>query len=178
MDLTEEELREIEELEKEVNGLQQQYNEIGVTLQVKKTTLNELKSTLVTTQDQIDENPRLHRLDPETDVKRKEEGKPPRRKLLPNEPLFPDPPTDEEKYVKGRVRLVTDESEMISYPLPNEVIDSEPAVVFATSLFYDLSSKGKKSDLRQGNDMFDPVTYVPFISGGPRTITTGLMNLK
>ena len=95
---------------------------------------------------------------PDIDRENNEQGKPKRRFIDPSEPLFETPPTDEEKFRKGRVKYVTREEEKIAYPLPWEVIDKEPKTIIASSVFVNTKS-GEFADLRQGNMTFEPVPF-------------------
>ena len=157
MQATADELALIEKLTSEMAAIQQGLDNLETcdTESVLRE-VNKMRRDIHETRQQLIQPERRRHLTP--DVERDEEHPVSRRYLEKDEPLFQTAPTPEEKLKTGRVKYVTKEEEMISYPLPNEYVEKEPKAFVAASLFIDLN-EGQFCDIRQGNMAFNAVPF-------------------
>ena len=155
MSLNPEEQKELDELLGNITSLSNELDNMDVYDVTKESA--EIRKDIYKMKQNIVEPARMRHEEPRIDREKEKNKKHARRHILPDERLFTDKPTQEEKE-KGRVKLVYNDEEKIAYPLPNEVIPTEPKMIVATSLFFDFD--GEKSDLTQGNLTFPAIKKV------------------
>ncbi|KAH0794388.1 hypothetical protein GPJ56_001681 [Histomonas meleagridis] len=152
MSLNPEEQKELDELLGNISSLSKDLDNLDVYDVTKESA--EIRKDIYKMQQDLVEPARMRHEEPKIDRKKEKSKKHARRHILPNERLFKEKPKNDE-VKKGRVKLVYDDEEKIAYPLPNEVIPTEPKMIVATSLFFDFD--GEKSDLKQGNLTFPAI---------------------
>ncbi|OHT07915.1 hypothetical protein TRFO_05025 [Tritrichomonas foetus] len=155
MSLTAEDLKRIQKLNKEISSLKDDFEKVDNKTSAVTNEILDLRKDVYEAQEKSKQPLKKSDVLPKHDRDLINDGKSPRYVLQPNDPLFREPPTPQQKYRTGRVKYVTDKSEMVSWPRPGEL--SRPGkTMVATTLFIDFR-KNKFSSLTQGNMEFAPV---------------------
>ena len=155
MDFTQDEQEELDKLLNDISNLDTDLDAMDVH-SITKASATARKDVFQMKQELV-EPKKMRILEPEIDREREQKDLHARRHILPDERLVKEAPKAEEKN-KGRVKNVYKDEEKIAYPLPFEVISTEPNMVVASTLFFDFENEKNEMDLRQGNMMFPPVS--------------------
>ena len=152
MSLNLEEQKELDELLGNISSLSNDLDKMDVYDVTKE--VAEIRKDIYKMEQNLVEPASMRHEEPRIDRDKERHKEHARRHILPHERLLIEKLNSEEKKT-GRVKYVYDDEEKIAYPLPSEIIPTEPKMIVATSLFFDFD--GERSDLTQGNMTFPAI---------------------